>query len=212
MSKTKGFLLAVAVAAMVFTSCTRPPPPITPGSQFNSDIEVYASFTDSRDGKTYKSVVIGTQTWMAENLNYDASGSKCYNNDPAYCETYGRLYDWETAKNVCPSGWHLPSKDEYETQERAVGGEETAGKKLKAKSGWNEPGNGTDNYGFSALPGGYGFSNGSSRLAGDVGYWWTSTEYNSEYVYHRGMGYKMENIYWYYNGKPFLHSVRCVQD
>jgi len=81
------------------------------------------TFTDPRDGKVYRTVKIGNQVWMAENLNYDAPGSKCYNNNPANAEKYGRLYDWETAKKVCPAGWHLPSNDEWKVLVDFVGGE-----------------------------------------------------------------------------------------
>jgi hypothetical protein len=117
------------------------------------------TFTDPRDNKTYKTVKIVSQTWMAENLNYAASGSKCYDDKPENCKKYGRLYDWDAAMRVCPYGWHLPSDYEWDVLMAAVDGTERAGEKLKAKSGWNnsyqgKSGNGTDQYGFSALPGG----------------------------------------------------------
>jgi len=104
------------------------------------------TLTDKRDGKKYKTVIIGERTWMAENLNYEANGSKCYDNKPENCDKYGRLYDWNTAKEACPSGWHLPSDEEWKI-DRYVGGKE-AEKKLKSKSGWDEDGNGTDDFGF----------------------------------------------------------------
>jgi uncharacterized protein (TIGR02145 family) len=172
-------------------------------------------FTDPRDGKEYKAVIIGDQTWMAENLNYDAKGSKCYNNKPANCEKYGRLYSWETAKNVCPSGWHLPSKGEYEELDKAVGGKNVAGKKLKAESGWKDykgqSGNGTDDYSFSALPGGYGNLGGSFYSVGQDGYWWCASEYDNNNAYNREM-YDNGNAFWNNLNKSMLLSVRCIKD
>jgi uncharacterized protein (TIGR02145 family) len=150
--------------------------------------------------KTYKTAKIGTQTWMAENLNYEAEGSVCYENNPANCAKYGRLYNWETAMKVCPKGWHLPSNAEWDKLLRFVDGDkgtkspynsETAGQHLKTVSGWNfykeYYGNGTDDYGFSALPGGNGGSDGNFNGAGHYGGWWSAGEYNSDYAYGRSM-------------------------
>jgi len=197
------------------------------------------SLTDSRDGKKYKVVKIGTQTWMAENLNYNASGSKCYDNKPANCNKYGRLYNWATTmaldsscnhgtcfgqltpkrQDICPKDWHLPTKDEYGQLDDFIGGENTAGKFLKAKSGWNKNGNGEDKFGFSALPGGSGNANGSFGIfgtvltAGGYGGWWSSSEGNSEYAYILQM-HDISDVANYTGGdvKWRLLSVRCVQD
>jgi uncharacterized protein (TIGR02145 family) len=170
--------------------------------------------TDSRDGKKYKTVKIGSQTWMAENLNYAANGSKCYDNNSGNCAKYGRLYDWNTAKKACPSGWHLPSQSEWDMLSNAVGGANVAGKKLKAKSGWSNNGNGTDDYGFSALPGGSGSSGGSFIYVGYNGYWWSASELEviSYNAYYRGMHYHYDNAGGYNHGKDGLFSVRCLQD
>jgi len=84
---------------------------------------ILGTFTDSRDGKTYKMVNIGNQIWMAENLNYDVGiGSYCYGNDPANCSKYGRLYTLEAAKRAVPRGWHLPSKSEFDQLLSYLGG------------------------------------------------------------------------------------------
>ncbi len=179
--------------------------------------EQTATLTDSRDGKKYKTVKIGKQTWMAENLNYNASGSVCYDNKPAYCEKYGRLYNWETATKVCPSGWHLPSISEWNELNKAVGGFEVAGKKLKSKSGWDYKGksdNGTDEFGFSVLPGGLGLSDGSFGNVGDSGYWWSVSEdeTNSNDAYRLIMDYDNEGAYYSNGDKSQLRSVRCLQD
>jgi len=163
-------------------------------------------------GQNYKTVQIGTQTWMAENLNYDASGSKCYDNDPSNCATYGRLYNWETANAVCPSGWHLPTNVDWTTLTDYVGGASTAGSKLKAVSGWNSNGNGSDAHGFSALPGGIGNSSGSFDYVGYYGYWWSSTENSATSAYIRYMDGNNDNVYRYDNYKSYLYSVRCLQN
>jgi len=176
---------------------------------------------DSRDDKTYKTVKIGEQTWMAENLNIETGKSKCYKNNPANCQKYGRLYDWKTAMKACPSGWHLPSRAEWEVLITLLGGKERAGKYLKTANDWSDDdeeksGNGTDNYGFSALPSGTGSSGGSFYSIGRYGYWWSSSEgsaseYSLNNAYIRYMGYG--NYVFYSKGdKNDLYSVRCLQN
>jgi len=168
-------------------------------------------------------ITIGSQTWMKGNLNCDVSGSKCYNNNSANCYTYGRLYDWATAMNlpsscnsnncqvqhphkgICPSGWHLPSHEEWQTLIDFVGG----AYELKARS-WN--GNDGDEYGFSALPGGDGYSSGSFINVEREGHWWSSTERGSNHAYRRYMYYYNRDVYRDYDVKSDLFSVRCVKD
>jgi uncharacterized protein (TIGR02145 family) len=162
---------------------------------------------------------------MAENLNYNASGSECYGSNPASCEKYGRLYAWAAALEACPSGWHLPSDSEWGALVAAAGGPNMAGKKLKAKKGWSEGGNGTDRLGFSALPGGYsdrfgyskrffgfGYSSGSFYDVGNYGYWWSATEYDASYAYYRYMDFGGATVHRGDFNKSLLFSVRCVQD
>jgi uncharacterized protein (TIGR02145 family) len=167
--------------------------------------------TDSRDGKKYKTVKIGSQTWMAENLNYNASGSECYDNKTENCNKYGRLFDWKTAKTACPSGWHLPSDGEWTKLTEHVGSK-TAGKQLKAKSGWDSNGNGTDAHGFAALPGGYRHTDGSFGNAGYYGFWWSSSEDDASYAYFRYMYYDDDYAGWNGYDKAGGFSVRCLQD
>jgi uncharacterized protein (TIGR02145 family) len=174
-------------------------------------------FTDPRDGKQYKIVEIGNQIWMAENLSYNANGSKCYNNQESNCQKYGSLYNWAAAKTACPSGWHLPSDGEWQTLVDFAGGKEIAGKKLKAKSGWNNDkegnnGNGTDEFGFSALPGGGGYSDGSFYDVGYSGRWWSSSENYAAFAWRRSMYRGIANVGRNYHGKSYFFSVRCVQD
>jgi len=178
----------------------------------------FGTFTDTRDGQTYKTVKIGEQTWMAQNINYKTKGgSWCYDNNADKCKQYGRLYDWKTAKTVCPKGWKLPSLEDWNRLVATADGEEIAGKKLKSKSGWNENGNGTDIYGFSALPGGYRYPDGTFGNAGKDGNWWTTTwwmieEGDSGYAYIQSMDYDNSNVSRYDTDKSIELSVRCVAD
>jgi uncharacterized protein (TIGR02145 family) len=171
------------------------------------------TFPDSRDGKSYKWVKIGEQYWMAENLNHNATGSKCYDNLESNCTTYGRLYNWAAAKNACPTGWHLPSEAEWTTLTDFVGGSSTAGTKLKSASGWNNNGNGTDDYGFAALPGGYyHLSDAVFLVVGKSGYWWSSTEYNASIAWYQDMDYSYAYVGGSNNDKANFISVRCLKD
>jgi len=158
-------------------------------------------------------VKIGNQTWMKENLDYNASGSKCYDNNPTNCNIYGRLYDWNTARTVCPSGWHLPTDAEWTTLINYAGGSSNAGGKLKALRGWSNSGNGEDDYKFSALPGGGGHSDGRFSGNGNYGHWWSASEYGSNnYAYFWRMNYYGENVDKDFDDKSNLLSVRCLQN
>jgi uncharacterized protein (TIGR02145 family) len=189
------------------------------------------AFTDPRDKKTYKSVKIGTETWMAENLSYNAEGSACYKNkdnpdEAANCAKYGRLYNWETAKKACPAGWHLPSNDEWDklyrfadfTRGYGLYESRSAGSLLKAKKIWNNID--TDDYGFSALPGGGYFSSSSYNgtnsynfsYLGNRGYWWSADEKDSDKAHQRLMYYDKSGAYHSEDKKSYLFSVRCVRD
>ena len=164
------------------------------------------SFTDSRDKRVYKKATVGKQVWMAENLDFAAEGSKCYDNKDANCTKYGKLYNWEIAQKSCPAGWHLPTKEEYGELDKAAGGEKTAGKKLKASSGWN----GTDDFGFTALPGGFSFDEGKFKNVNAYGDWWIAGEKDGKGL-NRFIG-KGDNVSWGEDVKTKLRSVRCVQN
>jgi len=177
------------------------------------------TFIDSRDGQVYKTVTIGNQTWMAENLKYEINNTRCLNNDTNNCNIYGRLYPWKEAMISCPSGWHLPSIEEWYLLFDAVGDLSTVATKLKSTTGWNSGFNGTDDFGFSVLPAGYGGSvyNFNLRVDG-AAFFWTST--GSEY-YHDGYA-GMANLVWFRPGysrglKDHMnieatYSVRCLLD
>ncbi|MCL2100776.1 MAG: fibrobacter succinogenes major paralogous domain-containing protein [Fibromonadales bacterium] len=207
-----------------------PCPDYSPGSPLNN-----GTFTDPRDSQEYSTILICNQTWMAENLNYDASGSRCYDDNTGgdsqgNCDTYGRLYDWDTAMNnaasssavpsgvrgVCPEGWHLPSDADWTVLTNYVesnsGCTSCAGKHLKSASGWSSGGNGQDTYGFAALPGGHGGTGGSFYEVGDYGSWWSATEYDARKAWNQSMGYDREYVRWLSSYSYFLFSVRCLQD
>ena len=171
-------------------------------------------YSDLRDGQTYKTVVIGEQTWMAENLNYETENSYCYDDDPSNCSKYGRLYTWAAAKTVCPEGWHLPSYDEWNTLFTAVGGISTAGAKLKSQTGWTAYDGITneDSFGFSALPAGLRSLNGLCNYEGNSAFFWSSTEYGSYDAYHMYLYYYRDYATLGYNAKDLEKSVRCVKD
>ena len=213
----------------------------------------YGTLTDDRDGQTYKTVKIGEQWWMAENLNYAYTGvpfkfgdntsdstSWCYDNDPANCAKYGRLYLWSAAmdsagiilgntangcgygeicnldnvkvRGVCPEGWHLPDTTEWNALFNAVGGGETAGIMLKSTEGWYSKGNGSDAYSFSALPAGYRDYDGNYDYEGPNADFWSSTEYGSSLAYFMFLYYCDDNAYLYGLNKGHGFSVRCLKD
>jgi uncharacterized protein (TIGR02145 family) len=174
-----------------------------------------STFTDKRDGKVYRIVEIGGAVWMAENLNYAAEGSVCYENKAGNCAKYGRLYNWYTAMKACPAGTHLSSDEEWKALVNYAGGREKAGTKLKSSKGWeSEKGvpAGTNEYDFSALPGGVGYSDGRFYNADSIGIWWNAFEFFANSARCRLMGYGYELVHWGSIDKTYLFSVRCVAD
>jgi uncharacterized protein (TIGR02145 family) len=170
-------------------------------------IYLKGGFKDSRDENTYEAVLIGTQTWMAKNLNYAYGSSRCYNDETDNCNNiYGRLYTWAAAKTVCPPGWHLPSHYEWQNLidyvQNSSNCNSCSAKLLKSTSGWSNNNNGLDTYGFAA------FQVGSS--SGD---WWVTNQNGLSAAYY----VKMMNVYeyvstWQSGSQADYHSVRCVKD
>jgi uncharacterized protein (TIGR02145 family) len=179
-----------------------------------SKAQIKGSFIDSRNGKTYKTVKIGTQTWMAENLAYKtSSGCWAYDNNQNNVITYGYLYDWETAKKVCPKGWHLPNDAEWATLTTYLGGQDIAGGKLKSTSIWKSPNTGaTNSSGFTALPGGCRDYDGTFKYIGYAGNWWSSSGSSSANSWHRRLGYDVSFIGCYNYLEVDGFSVRCIKD
>ncbi|MBR6125221.1 fibrobacter succinogenes major paralogous domain-containing protein [Candidatus Saccharibacteria bacterium] len=212
-------------------------------------ISAYDFFTDSRDGKIYRMVKIGSQIWMAENLNYADSikypsmlkRNWCYENSLDSCAKYGRLYTWAAAidsvklsndadnpqkcgygttcmlptkvQGICPDGWHMPTRTEWNTLITEVGGQSMAGKVLKSRTGWSNRRNGLDSVDFSALPAGIRHSDFGFHDKGNLANFWSSTEYSDNntafrlYLNYDGEGADLRSIF-----KSFGLSVRCIQD
>ncbi len=182
--------------------------------------------TITYQGQTYNTVLIGEQCWLKENMNYETGNSWCYANNQTNCETYGRLYDWETALGVCPSGWHLPTDEEWKILEGTVDGQYSVGdpewdqagwrgldvgKNLKSNSGWSSNGNGLDLFGFSVLPGGYGIGSYFDFL-GEIGYFWSSTPYDNQKAWERIFNFENDKSFRGNFDKAWARSVRCLKD
>jgi uncharacterized protein (TIGR02145 family) len=220
LKRTMLLSLAVAVGAACFSGCLGENNPGNSGGGSSTGGSGTTPIENNNCGKdgtaaSCKTVVIGNQTWMAENLNFPTSeGSWCYENSADSCAKYGRLYDWATATTVCPAGWRLPDTADWRRLAAAAGGVSVAGRALKSVNGWGNSLSlaNTDEVGFSALPGG-SWSSGSKKFGGArwQGNWWLSTKYlNNAFVV------AMDNILDYAlcvdNRKGDGFSVRCVAD
>jgi uncharacterized protein (TIGR02145 family) len=203
------------------------------------------------DGNIYDTVVIGTQTWMKQNLKVskyrngdpiptnlnniawsNPSGAySIYNNTVSNDSIYGKLYNWYTVadpRGLCPLGWHVPSDGEWHTLETALGMQaaelnnmgargsaQNVGGQMKSLSPlWLSPNTGaTNSSGFSGLPGGYRSYDGPYSVIGNLGYWWSSSQYFPATVaWYRVLLYANDDVFRNYNDKSFGYSVRCVRD
>ena len=199
------------------------------------------------DGNVYKTVKIGNQWWMAENLKVThyrsgdaipnvtnntewgnlATGAYCnYDNNEANVATYGRLYNWYSvndSRSIAPAGWHVPTDEEWKELEKYLGMSQSEAddtgwrgtdeaNKLKSTSGWYNNGNGTNESGFSALPGGYRLRSGSYNSMGSTALFWSATEYSSRLAWYRLLYYSGSAVYRISSYKQNGFSVRCVRD
>ena len=185
--------------------------------------QVKGTFTDTRDNKVYNTVTIGKQTWMAENLAYKTtSGCWAYDNKQEYVATFGYLYDWATAKNVCPSGWYLPSEKEWDDLVKYLGYARVAAGKLKetGTSHWSEPNfMATNESGFTGIAGGIydRYLNKQFEDIFDSSYWWCSNEASDLMAKNFELDYKVldeESNLGEILSEPKIDglSVRCVKD
>jgi uncharacterized protein (TIGR02145 family) len=204
--------------------------------------QVKDSITDARDGQTYRTVKIGTQTWMAENLkatkyrNGDLIGTTSspslkiknedsaakyqwvYEGDEQKVAAYGRLYTWHAvtdSRGICPSGWHIPAEADWQALTDFLASDTVACGKMKEKgtAHWNEPNEGaTNETSFSALPGGYRSSDGSFDGMGMAGYWWSATENFDTNGWSRVVNWISRNLSRNTENKAYGFSVRCIRD
>ncbi len=187
-------------------------------------------------GSEIKSVKIGNQVWMAENLNVShyrngdpiptglsktqwesttQGAFAIYNDDPANEKIYGKLYNWyavNDSRGLCPAGWHVPSEKEWTTLKTNLGGSGIAGGKLKATTNWDSPNSGaTNSSGFNAFPGGFRY-NETYKFNGSKGMWWSSTEIDFDNVWGFLMELNESDLYKSFNDKQQGVSVRCIKD
>lgn len=203
-----------------------------------------STFVDERDNHTYRIIEIGNQVWMAENLAYlpevspttsqsetepiyYVNGYAGNNADEAKLTenylSYGVLYNWAAASQACPTGWHLPSEEEWKQLAEYISEDnggydfddfkwENIGKHLKATSGWHQEGNGTDDYGFNALAAGYRrIYDGGFTDPGENGYWWSNFEQSDYAAYYYGILFDKDYLFKYAEDKMYGMSVRCIK-
>jgi uncharacterized protein (TIGR02145 family) len=197
-----------------------------------------AQVTD-QDGNSYNTVVIGTQIWMAKNLNVnhfrngdpipekeDAAGWRqaakdgtpawCYyNTDPVDGRGYGKLYNWYAVsdpRGIAPDGWHIASGSDWAALADSLGDENIAGLKMKATDSWDNNGNGTNESGFSGLPCGSRFTDGAFYNFGQYGYWWSTSESSDLNAWYRFLYCDDGFIGKYDDAKGCGFSVRCVRN
>jgi uncharacterized protein (TIGR02145 family) len=186
-----------------------------------------------------QSVTIGTQVWMTKNLDvtkfrngdlipqaktndeWEQAGK---NKQPAWCyyannkkngKKYGKLYNWYAVsdpRGLAPDGWHVPSDAEWTVLSNYIGGEDVAGKKMKSTSGWEGFDGGTNESGFSGLPGGYRYSFGNFGNLGVSGYWWSSTEGSPSSAYDLYLDHSLNYLVRSGSVKGGGLSVRCLKD
>lgn len=239
----KIFLMKKTVFSMIFIflflvfGCTKDDDPVNPDTIFHLGL-TYGTVTDA-DGNTYKTIQIGTQTWMAENLRTTkfndgtaipnattdmvwsqyTTGAYCwYNNDISNKPTYGALYNWFAVTDghkICPTGWHIPSDAEWATLISYLGGDAISGGKMKetGTGHWFSPNKEADNSsGFTALPGGGRNMGGSFAFLGESGLWWSSTSKDSYEAWTRMINYNYAWASHYGDFQSSGFSIRCIKD
>ncbi len=229
-------LSSVVVMAILVFALMQPDKTVQPDKTTTEQKVRSSTFTDSRDGKIYKTVVIGNQVWMTENLNVDKfrngdliphaktneewqragrnrQPAWCYyDNDPANGEKYGKLYNWYAVndrRGLAPEGWKIPTSDEIEILKASVNHNSNA---LKAIGQGSGAGAGINTSGFSALLAGYRYFNGDFTSLGYYAGFWGSTEYSAATATYLTLGSNGSTISLFSSSKDYGLSVRCFQD
>lgn len=225
--KIANLTLLITILVLLSTSCEK-------NNNDEPKIDKTDSIIDSRDGNIYKTITIGNQTWMAENLRYlptvTTKTSKSSSNPLYYVydyngtdvsaakvttnfKVYGVLYNWAAAKVSCPTGWHLPSESEWSELINYLGGVTMATDKLKATTNWiNSTSSANNTSGFTALPGGALNEDNVFSYIGRGGIWWTSTSNDTYNAYHVDIFSEDSKIYVQSFYKSIAVSVRCIKD
>jgi len=169
-------------------------------------------FTDNRDGQQYLLTKIGSQIWTAQNLRFQSPNAWTNSEFPSLL--YGKLYSWNEAQTVCPSGFSLPTRAEYETMTTTVGNEYfTIGKKLKSRNGWLHNEEGRNLVGLDLYPAGnYAIDSTDYRGLGEYAALWTDTELNTQEAVYGVLSYNSPNIYYYSLEKNIACACRCIKN
>lgn len=214
-----------------------------PTSNPSTAIAKYGNGITDIEGNTYKSTIIGKQEWMAENLKVSKyndgtsipqstdslewielkTGAWCYyNNEVSNNNKFGKLYNWYALspttngnKNVCPTGWHVPTYNEWDSLIKFLGGDEVAGGKMKevGLQHWNSPNKDATNSSlFTGLPGGYRHNDGYFKFVGTNGYWWSSSQPASYAAWYHYISYENGYEDYFDEDKGIGMSVRCLKD
>ena len=175
----------------------------------------YGEFLDERDNQVYRTIQIGEQVWMAQNMNYYVEGSDCYASDTLKCLSNGRMYPWIIANQICPNGWHLPDTADFNRLVDFVkqnnGGKDIAPNLITGKK---------DIFGFSSITSG-GYGTGAKFTEGDKQYYWTSTaleedpetiENESWLAWVRYLSASGKYLSYARFNQKWLLSIRCLKD
>lgn len=170
-------------------------------------VPVTGTFMDSRDHQTYRTVLVGSKTWMAQNLNYKVEGSECYDGSTENCKKYGRLYTFEAALKACPAGWHLPENEEWTMFKSFIedsDGKEEAWVSLKSRDKWD----GSDRYGFDVVPAGKA-TDGFYDLGVSAHFWSATEEDGDAYGWHLAPPGDFSRDF---DISSNMYSVRCLRN